>query len=805
MDRKTTNSLLALTLAIAVLGIAGPAQAATITVNTGSDTTPSGSECLGVAGDCSLRRALDKAVSGVDNIVIPASVPTITLVAGNGSLHVQKDLTISGQGPGSNTITGQDNLGLIAITGLRTVTISGVTLTHGKATTGAAIDTDAGHLTLNNVAVTNNTSGGSDLEGFGVVHVGGASPGSLNITGSSFSSNHVGGGGTSGTGFGVVSALSSTVDMTITNTDFTNNTIGGDGGDGFGVLNVTPSGGVPTVDLESVVFRGNTVGDGGIGFGTIDFGGTGDGQTLTVRGAIFDSNAVGGGAVGSTANSGSGNGGGLFISPNGTTTVNVERSTFTNNDAGGPGADGGDSGSGFGGAIYATFSAVGSLSVSNSTFSGNSAGGNGGDGGTSGRGFGGGIYLSLAGTEGTLSVTGSEFSHNTVGGMGGGGDHSGSGFGGGMYASYPSTATITVDRNSFSDARVGGDGATGPDGGTGSAGGFYLNGSGITAAVSVTNNTIARNSIGGAAGAGIGSGVGLGGGLFLSGGTFNLLNNTIDANTTGTATSVGGGIYGANGGSSAISLKNTIVSGNAAGEGSNCADPFTSGGHNIEDTAPSQCGLGAAGDRVGVNPLLGPLANNGGLTLTQGLLAGSPAIDAGDNSGCPATDQRGVARPQAGACDIGAYELAPPATGGGQTNPPITPKLTKLALRPSKILPDKGRGPSISARKRGATVSYTNNTAATTTFTVQRPHKGFRSGKRCRAKRPKRGKAKRCTLYKKVGSFTHKDKAGKNSFHFTGRVKRHRLRPGRYRFEVVARQSGLKSGKVHKSFRIIRQ
>src|SRR5262249_17989692 len=151
MDRKTTNSLLALILAVGTLGIAAQAQAATITVNTGADTTPSGTECQFVLGDCSLRRALDKAVSGVDNIVIPATVPTITLVPVNGPLHVQKDLTISGQGPGSNTITGQDNVGLIAITGLRTVTISGVTLTHGKATTGAAIDTDAGHLTLTNV------------------------------------------------------------------------------------------------------------------------------------------------------------------------------------------------------------------------------------------------------------------------------------------------------------------------------------------------------------------------------------------------------------------------------------------------------------------------------------------------------------------------------------------------------------------------------------------------------------------------------------------------------------------------------
>ena len=62
--------------------------------------------------------------------------------------------------------------------------------------------------------------------------------------------------------------------------------------------------------------------------------------------------------------------------------------------------------------------------------------------------------------------------------------------------------------------------------------------------------------------------------------------------------------------------------------------------------------------------MLGPLQDNGGPTFTHALLAGSPAIDArnpaapgsGGNA-CEATDQRGVARPQGAACDIGAFEL----------------------------------------------------------------------------------------------------------------------------------------------------
>ena len=60
---------------------------------------------------------------------------------------------------------------------------------------------------------------------------------------------------------------------------------------------------------------------------------------------------------------------------------------------------------------------------------------------------------------------------------------------------------------------------------------------------------------------------------------------------------------------------------------------------------------------------LGPLADNGGPTMTHALLPGSPAIDAGRNSGAPMTDQRGLPRPQDAngdgwaVVDIGAYEV----------------------------------------------------------------------------------------------------------------------------------------------------
>ncbi len=62
------------------------------------------------------------------------------------------------------------------------------------------------------------------------------------------------------------------------------------------------------------------------------------------------------------------------------------------------------------------------------------------------------------------------------------------------------------------------------------------------------------------------------------------------------------------------------------------------------------------GGNLDTNPVLGPLANNGGYTQTMALLSGSSAIDTGDDLHCPSPDQRGVTRPQGPHCDIGAYE-----------------------------------------------------------------------------------------------------------------------------------------------------
>jgi hypothetical protein len=77
-------------------------------------------------------------------------------------------------------------------------------------------------------------------------------------------------------------------------------------------------------------------------------------------------------------------------------------------------------------------------------------------------------------------------------------------------------------------------------------------------------------------------------------------------------------------------------------------------GYNICSDGSS--GITNATSRANIDPLLGPLADNGGPTMTIGLLDGSPALDVLPPTKCPATDQRGVARPVGPQSDIGAFE-----------------------------------------------------------------------------------------------------------------------------------------------------
>ena len=111
-----------------------------------------------------------------------------------------------------------------------------------------------------------------------------------------------------------------------------------------------------------------------------------------------------------------------------------------------------------------------------------------------------------------------------------------------------------------------------------------------------------------------------------------------------------------------VRLRNSIIARNTSTAGpGDCHvkdQIIESTGHNLD--SDGSCFLTAAGDLPRRDPLLAALAPNGGAIETRAVLPGSPAIDAGAADGCPRADQRGTARPQGAACDIGAFEYVPP-------------------------------------------------------------------------------------------------------------------------------------------------
>jgi len=146
-----------------------------------------------------------------------------------------------------------------------------------------------------------------------------------------------------------------------------------------------------------------------------------------------------------------------------------------------------------------------------------------------------------------------------------------------------------------------------------------------------------------------------------------ILRSTLAGNY-GSATIVPG--YGG----SSLKMTATVVSAPHGG----CSTSTLSGGWNVVNDA--SCGLIGPNDRQGVAVVLGPLAANGGPTLTHLLGAGSAMVDAipfGTVGVCDAStpvDQRNVARPAGAGCDVGAVEgTVPPAPGATVPEVPDAP------------------------------------------------------------------------------------------------------------------------------------
>jgi CSLREA domain-containing protein len=309
-----------------------------------------------------------------------------------------------------------------------------------------------------------------------------------------------------------------------------------------------------------------------------------------------------------------------ILSSSANAVVNLDGITFTRGN--GVGA----ANTGRGGAIY---NVGGTMVISNSIITGNTAPNGGGLNNAA---------SAAPSVPANLTINGCIVSNNTAAGSGGGMQNF-------------STSTVAINNSLF----VGNT----SNGTTGGGGGQFNGG------VSITNSTFANNS----------APVGSGGGI-QSNGTLGttLTNVTVSGNFSGTA---GGGIHRGTT-NPQFFIRNSIVGGNSGTSGSgdvtSAAGGLQSQGNNIIGSAGASAGW-VGTDRLLTDPMLGPLANNGGFSQTFLPQAGSPAINGGQNcvvnSSCSAnnapinvtSDQRGMGRPVGPFVDVGAVEVGLTAAG----------------------------------------------------------------------------------------------------------------------------------------------
>lgn len=706
---RAPAALLAFGALLVLPASAGAGGNAPITVTKTSDeVTPN--------DGCSLREAISAVNDGNTGPGLDcpsgAGISTIELGAGGyvslipgphendnatGDFDIKTSMTIQGVSSGSTVVSG---IGTDRVFHVQagTVEIKDLKVTGGKAPDGGVGGTgtnDAGHstggtggtgedgggvlndgsddlLTLTDVLVDDNSagdggaggvpaqahlatggSGGEGGRGGGVANQDGAT---LHLVGTRVTNNFAGDGGAGGAP-PAPSNGGTAGDGTATAGSNAEGGLGGNGGSGGGISSSGPGG---ALLVNNSAISGNKSGRGGDGAGGGDAGNGGDSNAGDSDGA------PGGGSLGGNGGTGGG-GGGVYMS-NGT----VDQSTVADN-VSGDGGNGGTAGTGGNGGKAAPGGDLGP-GIGFGGAGGGSSGGNAGAGG-----YRGGILADSG------NVTHTLISENS-GGAGGAGGGAGNGGVGG-----------TANFNGKSGSTGPSIGGNGGDGGSGAVGNWSVGTSSTvfdSTVFNVSNTTVYAN-FGGDGGAGGGAGNGSGGlggnggnggsggavqGLGGQGPFLTLLHATITSNSFGAGGAGGGegtnaqkGAAGGDGPSGgvttseagAVTLTNSIVASNG---GSQCAGPSVAdGGHNLSFPA----GDTSCPADVSADPLLAPLTDNGGPTMTRALAPGSPALDAVPQTAsdhCATNDQREVTRPRGPACDIGAYEAREPTAVTGDAS-----------------------------------------------------------------------------------------------------------------------------------------
>jgi hypothetical protein len=551
------------------------------------------------AGPGSLRDVVAGAASGDVVDLAGLACTGISLTSGAVVIGVA-DLTINGPAQDGFVIDGNDTDRILVHQGSGTLSLSGLTLANGRAVDNGGCILAAGNLVLDRVSVNACDAGGAEIEA--TMGGGAAVSGNAQISASHFIDNTL-----DGTLLVRGGALSVGGSLDASTSSFSGNRAHSHAPNGGGFDNIVEGGAIRV--LGEATLLGSTISGNTAFSDSYEVFGGGLAVGERAYGAapssldITDS-TISGNIVDSTCGVCAPQGGGVWV--NGF--ARLIHTVVSDNSVGSTGHYGG------GGGLRFSGSGV-SVEIQDSTISGNQAASAGG--GMIGPG------------QGTLSITRTRISGNSAGNEGGTNE------GGGGILGFGVALQLV-------DSSVTGNSAGADGGGVALLYGEYAPTQSVVINSTVSGNTAYE-----------------GGGLFLDGSDIQFSNSTIAFNN---ASSRGAGIS-ADSYTYSIGLQSTIVAGNLTGTEANnlWAFPETvSGANNLVPNAGGPAEM--PGDTITLDPLLQPLADNGGPTPTHALAEDSPAIDSGNNAIGIVFDQRGpdFMREYGAASDIGAFELQPP-------------------------------------------------------------------------------------------------------------------------------------------------